>query len=64
MSRIDSERDRKGGLSCAECRRSKIKCDRIFPCQSCIRRGCDNICPDGTLAPSKGTTYVVCNFYS
>ncbi|KZP23762.1 hypothetical protein FIBSPDRAFT_930268 [Athelia psychrophila] len=53
---IDSERDRKLGLACAECRRSKIKCDRIFPCQSCIRRGCDNICPDGTLAPTKGNT--------
>ncbi|GLB41965.1 putative fungal specific transcription factor [Lyophyllum shimeji] len=45
---------RKLGLSCAECRRSKLKCDRTFPCQSCIRRGCPGICPDGTLAATKG----------
>lgn len=45
---------RKSGLSCAECRRSKLKCDRMFPCQSCIRRGCANICPEGTLAATKG----------
>ncbi|KAG2364127.1 hypothetical protein BDR07DRAFT_1482839 [Suillus spraguei] len=38
---------RKSGLSCAECRRSKLKCDRVFPCQSCLRRGCANICPEG-----------------
>ncbi|KAH8832595.1 hypothetical protein DL96DRAFT_1416396, partial [Flagelloscypha sp. PMI_526] len=30
------------------------KCDRVFPCQSCIRRGCADICPDGTMAPVKG----------
>ncbi|KAG1746653.1 uncharacterized protein EDB91DRAFT_1118207 [Suillus paluster] len=45
---------RKSGLSCAECRRSKLKCDRAFPCQSCIRRGCANICPEGTLTATKG----------
>ncbi|KAF8737756.1 hypothetical protein AX14_012328 [Amanita brunnescens Koide BX004] len=45
---------RKIGLSCAECRRSKLKCDRVFPCQSCIRRGCANICPDGALTATKG----------
>ncbi|KZP02256.1 hypothetical protein FIBSPDRAFT_808875, partial [Athelia psychrophila] len=62
MSHIDNElRDRKG-LPCAECRRSKIKCDRIFPCQSCVRRGCDKICPDGTLAPTKGNTLLVAQF--
>ncbi|ESK93170.1 hypothetical protein Moror_1106 [Moniliophthora roreri MCA 2997] len=35
--------------SCAECRRLKLKCDRVFPCSSCIRRGCANLCPNGTL---------------
>ncbi|KAK7466490.1 hypothetical protein VKT23_005212 [Stygiomarasmius scandens] len=45
---------KKNGLSCAECRRSKLKCDRNFPCQACIRRGCANICPDGALAATKG----------
>ncbi|KAF8638943.1 hypothetical protein AX16_010417 [Volvariella volvacea WC 439] len=34
--------------------RSKLKCDRVFPCQSCIRRGCAEICPEGTLAATKG----------
>ncbi|KAJ7583411.1 hypothetical protein C8J56DRAFT_953962 [Mycena floridula] len=33
--------------SCNECRRSKLKCDRVFPCSACIRRGCASICPDG-----------------
>ncbi|KAF9005897.1 fungal-specific transcription factor domain-containing protein [Cyathus striatus] len=50
----DGSGSRKVGLSCAECRRSKLKCDRVFPCQSCIRRGCAGICPDGTLAATKG----------
>ncbi|KIK09061.1 hypothetical protein K443DRAFT_672096 [Laccaria amethystina LaAM-08-1] len=50
----DTSAARKLGLSCAECRRSKLKCDRVFPCQSCQRRGCANICPDGTLAATKG----------
>ncbi|KAI5124204.1 hypothetical protein M0805_005054 [Coniferiporia weirii] len=46
--------DRKLGMSCAECRRSKLKCDRTFPCSACVRRGCANICPDGILAATKG----------
>ncbi|EIN05997.1 hypothetical protein PUNSTDRAFT_54309 [Punctularia strigosozonata HHB-11173 SS5] len=43
------ERVSKSSVSCAECRRSKLKCDRIFPCQSCIRRGCAHLCPEGEL---------------
>ncbi|KIK61368.1 hypothetical protein GYMLUDRAFT_42954 [Collybiopsis luxurians FD-317 M1] len=39
--------------SCAECRRLKLKCDRIFPCSACIRRGCGNLCPTGTLEKGK-----------
>ncbi|KAK7048537.1 4Fe-4S ferredoxin-type domain-containing protein [Favolaschia claudopus] len=31
-------------LSCRECRRY---CDRVFPCQSCCKRGCAEICPEG-----------------
>ncbi|KAL1745880.1 hypothetical protein HDZ31DRAFT_81655 [Schizophyllum fasciatum] len=31
-------------MSCAECKRSKIKCDR---------RGCANLCPTGTMAATK-----------
>ncbi|KAF8900215.1 hypothetical protein CPB85DRAFT_1439660 [Mucidula mucida] len=40
-------------ISCAECRRLKLKCDRVFPCSSCIRRGCANLCPNGTLEKGK-----------
>ncbi|TIA85374.1 hypothetical protein E3P99_04014 [Wallemia hederae] len=36
-------------LSCGECRRLKLKCDREFPCSSCKKRGCAAICPEGTL---------------
>ncbi|KAF7316142.1 Zn(2)-C6 fungal-type domain-containing protein [Mycena indigotica] len=39
--------------SCAECRRLKLRCDRVFPCSSCIRRGCANLCPSGTLEKGK-----------
>jgi len=46
--------DKKLKLACAECRRSKLKCDRRVPCQACIRRGCATICPEGTLAATKG----------
>ncbi|KAJ7282689.1 hypothetical protein C8J57DRAFT_1296122 [Mycena rebaudengoi] len=35
--------------SCAECHRLKLKCNKEFPCKSCIRRGCESICPTGTL---------------
>ncbi|WVQ83747.1 hypothetical protein IAT38_005891 [Cryptococcus sp. DSM 104549] len=35
-------------LSCAECRRLKLKCDREIPCSNCVRRGCRELCPDGT----------------
>ncbi|PBK60443.1 hypothetical protein ARMSODRAFT_966033 [Armillaria solidipes] len=50
---------RKSALSCAECRRSKLRCDRVFPCQSCIRRGCAGICPDGTLTATKGNKVIM-----
>ncbi|KAI5987122.1 hypothetical protein EDD15DRAFT_1512307 [Pisolithus albus] len=38
-----------GQISCAECRRLKIKCDKQIPCQSCQRRGCAALCPNGVL---------------
>ncbi|EPQ52662.1 hypothetical protein GLOTRDRAFT_46721 [Gloeophyllum trabeum ATCC 11539] len=37
----------RGELSCAECKRSKLKCDKQIPCGSCKRRGCEKICPNG-----------------
>ncbi|KAH8093729.1 fungal-specific transcription factor domain-containing protein [Cristinia sonorae] len=41
-------------LSCAECRRLKLRCDRAIPCGSCLKRGCAQICPDGALTTGKG----------
>ncbi|KAH0836884.1 hypothetical protein J3R83DRAFT_8685 [Lanmaoa asiatica] len=43
-----------GQISCAECRRLKIKCDKQIPCQSCQRRGCAALCPNGSLSSPHG----------
>ncbi|EJD00583.1 uncharacterized protein FOMMEDRAFT_91493 [Fomitiporia mediterranea MF3/22] len=52
----------KGEASCAECRRLKLKCDRKVPCTSCIRRGCQTICPNGgSLASGQGSRFVLAN---
>ncbi|GAA6049994.1 hypothetical protein NBRC10513_001336 [Rhodotorula toruloides] len=55
MATADSRRPAKRGvLSCAECRRLKLKCDRApWPCGSCVKRGCASICPDQTLTPTR-----------
>ncbi|KAH8829156.1 hypothetical protein DL96DRAFT_1814425 [Flagelloscypha sp. PMI_526] len=45
--------------SCKECKRLKLKCDRQVPCGSCVRRGCQDICPNGALTPGKGTRYIL-----
>ncbi|KAF8991889.1 fungal-specific transcription factor domain-containing protein [Cyathus striatus] len=42
-----------------ECRRLKIKCDKQIPCQSCQRRGCAALCPNGSLATGQGTRFVL-----
>ncbi|KAG2146729.1 fungal-specific transcription factor domain-containing protein [Suillus clintonianus] len=39
----------RGEISCAECRRLKLKCDKKVPCGSCVRRGCPTICPNGLV---------------
>ncbi|KAG1721461.1 hypothetical protein EDB19DRAFT_1898323 [Suillus lakei] len=45
---MDKEQKRsRGAMSCAECRRLKLKCDKTVPCSSCKRRGCSAICPNG-----------------
>ncbi|KAI9064180.1 hypothetical protein FKP32DRAFT_1570746 [Trametes sanguinea] len=59
---INGERKRKRGatrLSCAECRRLKLRCDRAIPCGSCVKRGCAAICPDGSLTTGKGNRFVL-----
>ncbi|KAI5987123.1 hypothetical protein EDD15DRAFT_1511736 [Pisolithus albus] len=48
-----------GQISCAECRRLKIKCDKQIPCQSCQRRGCSALCPNGSLSTGQGTRFVL-----
>ncbi|KAJ6591842.1 fungal-specific transcription factor domain-containing protein [Mycena vulgaris] len=48
-------------LSCAECRRLKLKCSRVFPCSNCVKKGCGPICPDGSLTTGKGNRFVLAN---
>ncbi|KAI0088357.1 hypothetical protein BDY19DRAFT_891492 [Irpex rosettiformis] len=47
----------RGAISCAECRRLKLKCDKTVPCSSCKRRGCASICPNGSLTTGQGTRH-------
>ncbi|KAI0629186.1 fungal-specific transcription factor domain-containing protein [Trametes polyzona] len=57
---LTGEKKRKRGatrLSCAECRRLKLRCDRAIPCGSCVKRGCAAICPDGSLTTGKGNRH-------
>ncbi|KAI0713141.1 fungal-specific transcription factor domain-containing protein [Cerioporus squamosus] len=47
-------------VSCAECRRLKLRCDRKVPCETCTKRGCAALCPDGALITGgKGTRQAV-----
>lgn len=55
---IELKRSR-GEISCAECRRLKIRCDKSIPCKSCQRRGCAALCPNGSLATGQGTRFVL-----
>ncbi|KAE9401060.1 hypothetical protein BT96DRAFT_992419 [Gymnopus androsaceus JB14] len=58
------KKKRRGGvaaLSCAECRRLKLKCSRTFPCTGCVKKGCSAICPDGHLTTGKGNRFVLAN---
>ncbi|KAF5338111.1 hypothetical protein D9758_015363 [Tetrapyrgos nigripes] len=49
----------RGELSCAECRRLKLRCDKKVPCGSCARRGCETICPNGILEAGVGTRFIL-----
>ncbi|KAK0229406.1 fungal-specific transcription factor domain-containing protein [Armillaria nabsnona] len=51
--------DKRSRGCCAECRRLKIKCDKQIPCQSCQRRGCASLCPNGSLSTGQGTRFVL-----
>ncbi|KAH9854322.1 hypothetical protein C2E23DRAFT_726436 [Lenzites betulinus] len=53
----DVKQRRKPGrapVSCAECRRLKLRCDRKVPCETCTKRGCAALCPDGSLPTTRG----------
>jgi hypothetical protein len=39
-------------LSCNDCRRRKLNCDRLSPCDRCIKRGIQESCAYGTKAHS------------
>ncbi|KAJ7712510.1 fungal-specific transcription factor domain-containing protein [Mycena metata] len=49
----------RGETACSECRRLKLKCDKNVPCGSCIRRGCESICPLGNLTAGQGTRFIL-----
>ncbi|KAF9646324.1 hypothetical protein BDM02DRAFT_3100026 [Thelephora ganbajun] len=49
----------RGELSCAECRRCRIRCDRKVPCGSCVRRGCVSLCPNGEFITGRMTRFVL-----
>ncbi|CEL61944.1 hypothetical protein RSOLAG1IB_04694 [Rhizoctonia solani AG-1 IB] len=54
-SNIPQRRRGVGPLSCRECRRLKLKCNRQFPCTSCERRGCASVCPNGIVEAGRGS---------
>ncbi|KAL1746787.1 fungal-specific transcription factor domain-containing protein [Schizophyllum fasciatum] len=60
---LGATRTKKKGaaLSCAECRRLKLKCSRIFPCTNCVKKGCGAICPNDSLTTGKGNRFVLAN---
>ncbi|KAI0372783.1 hypothetical protein BV20DRAFT_1119753 [Pilatotrama ljubarskyi] len=60
-SATQKSKRRNAPLSCAECRRLKLRCSRVFPCASCVKKGCAAICPDGSLTTGKGNRFVLAN---
>ncbi|KZV61636.1 hypothetical protein PENSPDRAFT_759311 [Peniophora sp. CONT] len=56
-----ARRRRSAALSCAECRRLKLRCSRVFPCNSCVKKGCAQICPNGSLTTGKGNRFILAN---
>ncbi|KAI5997755.1 hypothetical protein EDC04DRAFT_2584973 [Pisolithus marmoratus] len=58
-ARGTEQKRNKGQRACAECTRLKIKCDKQIPCQSCHRRGCTALCPNGILPTGQGTRSIV-----
>ncbi|OWZ64278.1 hypothetical protein AYX15_03919 [Cryptococcus neoformans] len=55
----DKEKSGRQSFSCAECRRLKLKCSREWPCTSCEKRGCAQICPNGEMRTGKGKRLIL-----
>ncbi|THU88687.1 hypothetical protein K435DRAFT_761640 [Dendrothele bispora CBS 962.96] len=58
----DPQRKRRKGatrLSCAECRRLKLRYLHHHSLYSCVKRGCGAICPDGSLTTGQGNRFVL-----
>ncbi|WVQ91888.1 hypothetical protein IAS59_005693 [Cryptococcus gattii] len=55
----DKEKSGRQSFSCAECRRLKLKCSREWPCTSCEKRGCAQICPSGEMRTGKGKRLIL-----
>ncbi|KAI5894519.1 uncharacterized protein SCHCODRAFT_02598013 [Schizophyllum commune H4-8] len=62
MADSDAEDDQQGppkkkrrrqALSCTECKRRKIKCDRVHPCTPCSRRGEQDRCHWNIIEPTE-----------
>lgn len=58
VSDIHQAKKKRVHLNCRECRRTKTRCDRQWPCSSCVVKGLGSSCPNGILqtgASSKAT---------
>ncbi|KAF9530528.1 hypothetical protein CPB83DRAFT_850478 [Crepidotus variabilis] len=49
----------RGEIACAECRRLKVRCDRVIPCSTCVKRGCGALCPNEIIPPGDGGRFVL-----
>ena len=54
-NRSRKQRRQRAILSCNDCRRRKLKCDRLDPCNRCIKGGIANSCAYGLEAHSVPT---------
>lgn len=50
VARPPPKKRNRAALSCVQCRERKVKCDRVIPCQQCIKRGDADFCQ---LDPNK-----------
>lgn len=54
-SRAPKQRRRRPPLSCVECRRRKLKCNRLLPCNNCVRTKKSDQCAFTGPQPPKAT---------